>query len=473
MKTLSWKLTSNTIEQNTLLKNSNEVYDIDLFVCSCEDFDFVVKDQNDSVHYICKECENEIYYDANEANENIGQFVDRLKDITQFLTFEIEKESDIISSVCYLNLPYKFSFLEESFEYKKVYIYKLHVNKKGDISKTQYGFIPSPEISTIMTNKLYPYILLQRQINQIDLLSKKTFNMINNEFIENIDLIDYELLDWELTNIKVNYLDEAFQYILNQRKEKSVKRAIYEAYEKMIRSDGKFNPIYTYALTKHIKDPNILSKVINLPFYQKILDTYSENDKELLDNGFESFIVFLKKYYSETQIYNMLKSEKSRLLKDIIQEIVFYEGYQGNSFQKTKANLKLLHNALVKANKTQRDIIALEMSFSYVKNVQDRCIDIDGYLVLLPTTGKELSQYANDLENCMLGYADSIYNNETVIYLFFREGEIKFAVEILDNQLWQASSRDNNLLNKSEKEVLKKWLNRFQLVDNLSLLEIK
>ena len=109
-------------------------------------------------------------------------------------------------------------------EQKKLYVYKLSISDEGKISK-EYLNTPSLELSQEMTKKLYPYIIENRKLTQFDLLSKKTFEKINNEFKVNFNLVDFELLAWDNNEFGERHLSGALEYILNQRKEKSVKKA--------------------------------------------------------------------------------------------------------------------------------------------------------------------------------------------------------------------------------------------------------
>lgn len=470
---LSWKLTSNTNEQRTLLNGSGFVYDIDLFLCSCGYFEFITRNKNDEIEYSCSECENSIFHDANEALKSINFFLSNMKNINDFLTMSIEKTNKIISVVCYFTLPYQFDFLQEKIKQKKLYVYKLSISDEGSISK-EYLNIPSMELSTEMTKKLYPYIVKNRKLTQFDLLSKKTLEKVNNEFRVNFNLIDFELLAWENNDLGVRSLNDAFQYILNNRSEKSVKKALYLSYGEIIKSQNKFNSIYIFVFTKHIKDPNILSKLLDLKL-QNSLDIYDEeyNEKKL-DNAFETFILFLKKYYTEANIYNILKNKNTidDYLTDTIQEILFYEENNLDTFVKTKSNILSIHNMLVKVNSNIRYKKMYEMKFQYSKEEKQKCIQIDTYNVILPQNGEELFIYAEKLQNCMAGYAQSIYNNWTTIYIFSKNNEIQFAVEVSDNKVIQASRKYNAPLNSEEQIVLNTWLKKFNIKDeNIDMCE--
>lgn len=461
---LSWKLTSNTDEQNTLFKDSGSVYDIDVFLCSCGHYEFITRNKIDEIEYCCRECGNNHFYNANEALASINFFLSNIKNINDFLTMRIEKTNEEVSVVCYFRLPYQFNFLREIIKQKKLYVYKLSISDEGKISK-EYLNTPSLELSQEMTKKLYPYITENRKLTQFDLLSKKTFEKINNEFRVNFNLIDFELLSWDNNEFGERHLSGALEYILNKRREKSVKKALYKSYGDIVKSKNSFNPIYTFVFTKHVKDPNILSRLLDLKL-QNSLEIYDDEYTERkLDSGFEAFILFLKKHYSETNIYNILKNKRDTgdYLTDTIQEVLFYEESNLDTFVKTKSNIRSIHNMLVQVNSRQRYNEMYEMKFQYTKEVKQKCIKLDNYDVILPQNGEELFRYAEQLQNCMAGYAQSIKHNWTAIYIFYKNDEIQFAAEVCENTLIQASTKYNGLLDLEDQLVLKIWMKKFNI----------
>ena len=461
---LSWKLTSNTDEQNTLFKDSGSIYDIDLFICSCGHYVFITRNKTDDIEYSCCECDNNHFYNANEAISSINFFLSNIKNINDFLTMNIEKTEEQISVVCYFSLPYQFKFLQEKIEQKKLYVYRLSISNNGRISK-EYLNTPSLELSQEMTKKLYPYIIKNRKLTQFDLLSKKTIEKINNEFRVNFNLIDFELLAWDNNEFGERHLGGALEYILNKRREKSVKKALYKSYSDIVKSRNSFNPIYSFVFTKHIKDPNILSRLLDLKL-QNNLEIYDdEYTEQKLDSGFEGFILFLKKHYSEANIYNILKNKRltGDYLTDTIQEVLFYEENNLNNFVKTKSNIKSIHNILVQANSRQRYKGMYEMKFQYTKEIKQKCIKVDTYDVNLPQNGEELYRYAEQLQNCMAGYAQSIKDNWTTIYIFYKNDKVQFAAEVCENRLIQASTKYNGLLDIEDQLALKTWVKKFKI----------
>lgn len=461
---LSWKITSNTNDQDTLFKGSEYVYNIDLFLCSCGHFEFITRNKIDVVKYSCRECGNNDFYDANEALRSINFFLSNIKNIKDFLTMSIEKTNKKISVVCYFSLPYQFNFLREIIKQKKLYIYKLSISNEGEISK-EYLNAPSLELSQEMTMKLYPYIIENRKLAQLDLLSKKTFGKINNEFRVNFNLVDFELLTWDNNEFGERHLSGALEHILNKRREKSVKKALYKSYTDIMKSKNSFNPIYSFVFTKLIKDPNILSRLLDLKLQNSLEIYVDEDNNKKLDSEFQGFILFLKKHYSETNIYNILKDKRNTgdYLIDTIQEVLFYEENNLDTFIKSKSNIKSIHNRLVQTNSKQRYKELYEMKFQYTKEVKQKCIKIDNYNVTLPQNGKELYKYAEQLQNCMAGYAQNIKDNWTSIYIFYKNDEIQFAAEICENTLIQASAHFNELLDDEDQLVLQTWLERFNI----------
>jgi len=79
------------------------------------------------------------------------------------------------------------------------------------------------------------------------------------------------------------------------------------------------------------------------------------------------------------------------------------------------------------------------------------------YKVRVPQTGMELFKWAESLHNCMAGYFDAIDCNETIIYCFFKDDDLQFAVEVSDGYIIQSSGKYNRELLKEEEKILEKW----------------
>ena len=95
--------------------------------------------------------------------------------------------------------------------------------------------------------------------------------------------------------------------------------------------------------------------------------------------------------------------------------------------------------------------------FTYEDVFNQATVNLETYEIKLPQNGKELYEWSNELHNCLSIYYKSIQKRETTVYGFFLENEIKFAVEIRDNEIIQAKAKYNNDLNSSEKDFVFSW----------------
>jgi len=80
-----------------------------------------------------------------------------------------------------------------------------------------------------------------------------------------------------------------------------------------------------------------------------------------------------------------------------------------------------------------------------------------GYNVHLPIDNHELFIWATKLRNCLAGYFHSILHKETLIYGFFKEDEIEFAIEMRDGRLVQKAAKYNAALNSEQEQALQYW----------------
>lgn len=63
----------------------------------------------------------------------------------------------------------------------------------------------------------------------------------------------------------------------------------------------------------------------------------------------------------------------------------------------------------------------------------------------------------------MAGYAQSIKNNLTTIYIFYKNDEIQFATEVCENTLIQTSTKYNGLLDIEDQSALITWMKKFNI----------
>ena len=95
--------------------------------------------------------------------------------------------------------------------------------------------------------------------------------------------------------------------------------------------------------------------------------------------------------------------------------------------------------------------------FRYSSAQLNACNNISSYSVRLPMTGKELFRWSIALENCLAGYGKKIASGKTIVYGFFENDEIKFAVEIQNKQIVQANLKYNQSLDSRDVNVVNSW----------------
>jgi hypothetical protein len=126
-----------------------------------------------------------------------------------------------------------------------------------------------------------------------------------------------------------------------------------------------------------------------------------------------------------------------------------------------------LHNEAIKCTESYRNKVIYNEKLFYTKEEIKLSIKIQDYEIKLPNSGAELIEWADALHNCMVSYFDTIQDKETIIYGFFKDDELKFAVEIFDNSLIQASGKYNKELEDEEQKILTVWMKRF-LINKIS-----
>jgi len=68
-----------------------------------------------------------------------------------------------------------------------------------------------------------------------------------------------------------------------------------------------------------------------------------------------------------------------------------------------------------------------------------------------------LVEWSRLLQNCLSGYFHRILDKKTIVYGFFENKQLQFAVEIREKMIIQASGKWNNHLNQKQKNALDFW----------------
>jgi len=458
---IAWKLTTKFDKERHLFFEKIETdYIVETYICSCGHTDFITKYPEQKLKYVCKECENTKFYNVNNAWRNIEYFLYQNFDLEFSYEYDIQSDDDMISSLYITSIPKSINFANRKVIYSKKTVYSLALTINGEL-KENYSLRFEQKILSQLKNNLTQYINENSCFN-IPVSIEKDLNLsIARFFLKNKHLKDFDFYYWEhIEKVKEKDLriKDALENLANIHKSRSVKKAIYQNYTAQLYDTGKFNSTFIEVFCKTIKDLNILTKLINLKIGYSI---YSNLDKDKL----YKIMHFLKKYYSEKQLLKLYDSEEfnanNYLFIDAVRELNYNIENVKNNFKKVSCKVQSLHDEFVRCSKEERYKEMKNKRLTYSEEELKACVAQDTYHVKLPKDGKELFDWSEALHNCMAQYFEMIQNSKTIIYGFFQENILVFAVEICDDKVVQASSKYNIFLDEEQQDILDKWFGLF------------
>ena len=493
MNNLSWYLTLNINNLKTLFSQENLPYEVDCYLCSCSHKEIIMKNRNDILdEFECKNCQNKLFYNANKYHSN-SLWYQQLNSIldNEFLSnIEAEiiiDEENNLKSFIGLKIPISIDLASEEIIYTTKKIFEVEINKSGNIKDNLFVNLHFEELKSYREKRDEAYfnvhieenILINRhhlvKIFKNRILEKlKTFYLFEkiNHFEKIISfeevaffyshsfILDYEFYYWKnielLPTHNMNLLN-GLQFILNYRKEKSLKKAVFLDYKKQLEENKAYYFTYVYCITRLIKDVNIAKRMIELDFSYHL---------EILDESFRlyEFINFLLERFNEKQIENIfkgyLKNKNERFW--LIDSINLYSELKDEIYNLTlsKANYITIHDQLGNFQRRFTERAIFDMTFEYEKKYINACYKIEDYEIYLPNTGNELYEWAEKLENCLFSYGFQIKDRRTTIYGFFIDNEIKFAIEIKNKKIVQARKKFNKTLSTKENDLVDNWFKK-------------
>ena len=91
-------------------------------------------------------------------------------------------------------------------------------------------------------------------------------------------------------------------------------------------------------------------------------------------------------------------------------------------FHRVSPNIRIIHDEFIEIRQKTQYYDRPETKFEYSPYQKGAEVDIDGLVFKLPKTVGELDIWAQQLQNCMFGYANNIISHETVIYGVKKKG---------------------------------------------------
>ena len=304
-------------------------------------------------------------------------------------------------------------------------------------------------------------------IKYIDNLSLENKLNFFNFFIQNSHLKEMEFFFfWKMSpnmlSISKNYPTQKtmLDYIANHRKQKSVKKALYQSYLKAV-NDKKYYPFCDFMFCRCFEDINFLVKLLSI-----INSTKNKLVSEEMMGITISFIYFLKEHYSEKQISNLFLKDiyfyhpYVKLWQDTILMVENKENlaYIKQHFQKVKLTVRNLHDELVDIFNQKKYEEEEKVVFKYEKNQLQAEKVVDKLEFKLPKNAANLHKWAKTLHNCVFSYAKDIESKKTIIYGLFKDDKLIYAIELKNMQIVQALGVYNSQIEDGRDiETIKKW----------------
>lgn len=478
----SWYLNFHINDVHTLFNNQILPYEVDCYICSCGNKKTIIKNaQSSKINYICEECGNEEYLEANRYINNYIWY-DKVQDILPSDIIEslktkvyLDENKKLLTCSLYLDIPKTFDIVSDKLIYSRKNLFEIKID---DLENLEYNLYANFDLDSLISDeeRYFDKVSTKTLINRDEYLSqiKKEFlfklkNLTTTSqltlsdsieefsfFLINTHLKDKDFYSWGnielLPTDKPLTIIDALMFVSNNRKEKSLKRFILNDYSKQLKKNSSYDFIYIYTLCKFIKDINILIRFLNIDLTH---DLNALEDKY----SFYEFIEFLVSKFSIKQIENSLKEchkDKNYFLVDTIELFSFLKD-DLDEIDFKSCNMITLHNSFSKYHRELSERKIFDIKFDYDERYLNACKDINDYQIRLPKDGKELYEWSNSLKNCLSGYVYKIKNKSTVIYGFFNNDELRFAVEVKNNNIIESKRKYNEELLEKENSFVIGW----------------
>jgi len=454
------------------------------FLCKCGQHEVVpmCHTQEDFPVFTCDRCGNELFlsYEA-FIDPNQHLFVDNLNHSTR--TFKDEKGWN--TALAYKLPVYDYRAGSFRFEPRVVMLATLschgelrieildeHIEEKrtwnGKVSSKLITHLRNMALgalaSFVMSNKPKQLAWLTRDM--IEEFKEESRWRLLSFFLHHSSLKEVAFYFWRrdcfdyITGVATSV--DALEFILAERRGKSVRRALFRSYaEQMSQSSRHYDPTFDYVVLRSFTDPNYLAELLSLPPDHKN-DLFA--DAEVLP--VLEAVGLLKAHYDEKGLLALFRQamrDKAlyslwvdcfRMLANR-QTMPTYRAH----FERQKPKVRLVHDELVRIQYyyVVADTTDMVQPFEYEDRYLEAQSDHMGMAFVLPLTAKTLHAWGRDLHNCMFSYADAIKDRRTVIYGIFKENKLTYAVEIRGRKIIQTKAVNNRSIVEDDREIIENW----------------
>ena len=421
----------------------------------------------------CSKCKNEYYLDLNallfedktrfwsdiewgyEKIEN--NFYWRIVSVVKIPIFEDNKKIVTFKNIKLSTYTVHKNGMQFYEEHHNTF-FKKSVKKDKEFYRVDKVFKDS--IYSIMPKFMITYpsesiAWLTREVNTMEELSF---------FLKHPNLRSRDIFFWQEKEYFLEHYNEYqnviefLDFFLNHRQEKSLRKAQFLFYRKMMNSTG-YNPMVDYIFSRTINDRNYLLKVLKI-------DTQIKQNlfKNCNIENINYFIVFLKNNYQEKYIVQFWLSISSNdlehfLLRDTIQlfSTDMMRTHLSQNFKKTALNLRAIHHELIKHGSNFERLKQDIKTFSYSDILLSTQGVKENIEYRLPFNNEVLYEWGTLLHNCIFSYSQSLLNGTSTIFGLFIDGRLTYAIEIKNHKIVQASASHNKTLNLLERRKIDQW----------------
>ncbi len=498
VSSMGWRFESDLDELNTLFSAENLPYKIMTYICNCKDAEPVgitchKFDEAEDVEYVCPHCLNTDFYDANYMLSESAWHSDihELFPIEQLMALPPSILHDPYSSgkrfQMKIDIPYAYDCVRNKLYYLEKVLYETIINPSQPPMEKIYAEFNLYEEHDPLDRLIYDIKTpsLDVAISECELLSNYKQVILDSlksnhrysthpsipscrnlnqaaVFLAYPHLKEFEFVYWSHLHILPSNQEwtvmEALDFVANYRSEKTLKKAIYKEYNKMMLTSDKYNFRFTKAVAQHIHDVNVAIRMMSIRFNQHL----QMIENELLNR----FMAFLVKHYTAKQLEKLFKAYAENDLFWFVDTIRAFDQTEEylEEFPNVRCSIYDLHDALMEVlhSESMREQLT-HVTFNYPQIYHKACGIMDGYEVRLPYSGFELYEWGNTLHNCLSTYYERITNHNSVIFGFFENGVLSMAIELVNGEIIQAAKKYNKKLTQQDSDRVKKWHQRLMM----------
>ena len=453
---VAWKFTTSFNDKKHLFTDKIKTdYLLDAFSCSCGHEDIVLITKIQSLDYICPECDNNVFYNANNVRSEYKKIFAKYPELLSSFNYVFEHKNNELLAAYSISIPSEIDFLRNKILYSDNHIYSIKVTKDFEFHKN-YEFSYNENIFKILKEKIDNYlqdyvgVVLPNAINK-----RKNYDTIKFFFMNDHlkDKFFYYWTDVSMLKKKssdVVSINDALAIVSDFRKENSVKKAVYLNYTKQLFTTEKYEPTYVSVFCKIIKDPNLLIQLLNNTELYKI---YDDRDTAL------PFFIFMKSHYSDKEIVNFINT--LRHYEELMHIQVMYEEISDDIdlyFTKPKCRVEAMHNEIMYCQNKIYNEFMENNTYNYTNLDYEACQRLnDGYDVRLPKDTIKLVEWGDFMHNCVAYLNNNILKSKAIVYGFFKEDTLVFIVHLEDDEIIEAKGKYNKVLSRDWVNLLDRW----------------